>query len=123
MTGIALLNLHRPYFVDVLRDQPDDLLRHGYSPSVMATYRSAYRLIEGLKLLPCTKVPNLLSRMHLPWSHALSAAVSVETNFSCFYRFLRRVLADCHVLVGHKSAFFSYDVLFTGRIGHGSKLI
>jgi hypothetical protein len=70
----ALLNLHRTYFAQALHDQPQDLLKHRYGPSVMATYRSAWRLIEGLKQ-PSRKTPNLLCKYSLAWSQALSATV------------------------------------------------
>jgi hypothetical protein len=79
---VALLNLHRTYFAQALRDQPHDLLRHRYAPSVMATYRSAWRLIRGLEK-PSIKIPNLLSRFSLAWSHALSAAVSLSAILMC----------------------------------------
>lgn len=72
--------MHRTYFAQALRDQPHDLLKHRYGPSVMATYRSAWRLIEGLKQ-PSRKVPDLLARHSLAWSQALSAAVCLE--FPC----------------------------------------
>lgn len=70
----ALLNLHRTYFAQALREQPHDLLRHRYGPSVMATYRSAWRLIEGLKS-PTRRTPGLIARHNIAWSNALSAAV------------------------------------------------
>jgi len=70
----TLLNLHRTYFAQALHDQPQDLLKHRYGPSVIATYRSAWRLIEGLKL-PSRRTPDLLSRYSLAWSQALSAAI------------------------------------------------
>ena len=43
----ALLNIHRAYFAQALRENPLDPLRHRYGLSVMALYRSAYRLVEG----------------------------------------------------------------------------
>lgn len=70
----TLLNLHRTYFAQALHEQPGDLLKHRYGPSVMATYRSAWRLIEGLKL-QIRKTPNLLYRYSLAWSQDLSAAI------------------------------------------------
>ncbi|CAL1694716.1 unnamed protein product [Somion occarium] len=70
----TLLNLHRPYFAQALNEQPQDLLRHRYGPSVMAIYRSGWRLIEGLKET-WKKVPDVLSRMSLPWSQSLSGAI------------------------------------------------
>ena len=47
---VALLNIHRAYFVQALRENPLDPLGHRYGLSVMALYRSAFRLVEG-----CTK--------------------------------------------------------------------
>ncbi|KAH9964107.1 fungal-specific transcription factor domain-containing protein [Russula dissimulans] len=43
----ALLNIHRIYFAQAIRENPLDPLRHRYGLSVMALYRSAFRLIEG----------------------------------------------------------------------------
>ncbi|KAG2744919.1 hypothetical protein P692DRAFT_20858521, partial [Suillus brevipes Sb2] len=59
----TLLNIHRRYFTQALEDQPNDLLKHKYGPSVMAMYRSAWRVIETIEWLS------------LFWSHALSAAI------------------------------------------------
>ncbi|TCD62867.1 hypothetical protein EIP91_006273 [Steccherinum ochraceum] len=70
----TLLNLHRAYFAQALKEQPSDLLRHRYGPSVMATYRSAWRIIEGLKEA-CKTVAPILARTRLPWSQCLSAAI------------------------------------------------
>jgi hypothetical protein len=74
----ALLNLHRAYFAQALRENPGDLARHHYIPSVMAIYRSAWRLIEGLRLA-WSQTPHPLTRTSLPWSQALSAAVGFTT--------------------------------------------
>ncbi|KAI0273975.1 fungal-specific transcription factor domain-containing protein [Russula aff. rugulosa BPL654] len=46
----ALLNIHRAYFSQALRENPLDPLRHRYGLSVMALYRSSFRIVEG-----CTK--------------------------------------------------------------------
>ncbi|KAK7695142.1 hypothetical protein QCA50_002332 [Cerrena zonata] len=70
----TLLNLHRPYFAQALNEQPQDLLRHRYGPSVMAIYRSGWRLIEGLRET-FKWVPEVLSRVSFPWSQALSGAI------------------------------------------------
>ncbi|KAI0789552.1 fungal-specific transcription factor domain-containing protein [Abortiporus biennis] len=70
----TLLNLHRPYFAQALNEQPQDLLRHRYGPSVMAIYRSAWRLIEGLNET-YKNVEVIMNRLSLPWSQALSAAI------------------------------------------------
>ncbi|KAI0706170.1 hypothetical protein BC835DRAFT_1312763 [Cytidiella melzeri] len=71
---ITLLNLHRPYFAQVLSATPHDLLKHRYSPSVIAIYRAAWRLIEGL-IYTHQRVPLVIERVTLPWSQALSAAI------------------------------------------------
>ena len=71
----VLLNLHRPYFAQALQEAPADLHRHQYLPSIVATYRSAWRLSRGLAVT-WRAVPAILARLLLPWSHALSAAVS-----------------------------------------------
>ncbi|KAK0501025.1 fungal-specific transcription factor domain-containing protein [Armillaria luteobubalina] len=70
----VLLNLHRVYFAQALQDQPEDLAHHRYLPSVMATYRSAWRIMQSLKMLR-TYAPLLSNRVNMAWSHALSAAI------------------------------------------------
>ncbi|KAK7464152.1 hypothetical protein VKT23_006318 [Stygiomarasmius scandens] len=70
----TLLNLHRAYFAQALQDSPNDLASHRYLPSVMATYRSAWRLIEALKIY-WAAIPQMLERYNLAWSQALSAAI------------------------------------------------
>lgn len=70
----TLLNLHRCYFAQALQDQPNDLLKHKYAPSVMATYRSAWRLIQCLT--KSTKhTTHVLQRHSYSWSQGLSAAI------------------------------------------------
>jgi hypothetical protein len=49
-SSVALLNIHRAYFAQALRENPLEPLGHRYGLSVMALYRSAFRLVEG-----CTK--------------------------------------------------------------------
>ena len=75
----VLLNLHRPYFAQALQESPADLHRHRYLPSVVATYRSAWRLSRGLAVT-WRAVPAILARLLLPWSNALSAAVSCHLS-------------------------------------------
>ena len=72
---IALLNLHRVYFARALQQKPTDLQGHQYITSVLTIYRSAWRIIEALKIT-WRRVPQILSRLCLSWSHGLSAAVS-----------------------------------------------
>ncbi|KAG1902682.1 uncharacterized protein F5891DRAFT_1127608 [Suillus fuscotomentosus] len=70
----TLLNIHRRYFTQALEDQPDDLLKHKYGPSVMAMYRSAWRVIESHSHA-ARKIPQVIERLGLFWSQALSAAI------------------------------------------------
>ncbi|KAF8899388.1 fungal-specific transcription factor domain-containing protein [Infundibulicybe gibba] len=70
----TLLKLHQPYFARALRDRPEDLAQHRYTPSVVAAYRSAWRIIRALQIT-WTRVPQYLARDNLPWSIALSAGV------------------------------------------------
>ncbi|KAH7886399.1 hypothetical protein F5I97DRAFT_1937249 [Phlebopus sp. FC_14] len=70
----TLLNLHRRYFSQALQDQPSDFLKHKYGPSVMAMYRSAWRLIISLSQGVKT-IPHVFERMSIFWSHAFSAAI------------------------------------------------
>ncbi|CAK5268145.1 unnamed protein product [Mycena citricolor] len=70
----SLLNLHRPYFTQALHDQPGDLDTHQYIPSVIATYRSAWRVIRSLALAWRDQGPSV-ARIGCAWSPALSAAL------------------------------------------------
>ncbi|KAJ6520565.1 fungal-specific transcription factor domain-containing protein [Mycena sanguinolenta] len=70
----TLLNLHRAYFAQALQDKPDDLANHRFIPSVMAAYRSAWRLIRTL-VLAWRTIPVLMARHGSAWSPALSAAI------------------------------------------------
>ena len=72
----ALLNLHRAYFAVALDERPTELSSHRYVPSVLATYRSAWRLGKSLQLV-WAKYPDSISRVGLMWSQGLSAAVSL----------------------------------------------
>ncbi|KZV74090.1 hypothetical protein PENSPDRAFT_749588, partial [Peniophora sp. CONT] len=46
----GLLNIHRAYFAQALRERPLDPLKHKFGVSVMALYRSAYRIVEASRL-------------------------------------------------------------------------
>jgi hypothetical protein len=79
----AILSLHRPYFTQALKDMPTDLARHQYLPSVIAIYRSAWRIIEGLQLT-WRRVPQALARFNLAWSHGVAAAVSYHDDVATY---------------------------------------
>ncbi|KAI0640171.1 fungal-specific transcription factor domain-containing protein [Trametes polyzona] len=70
----TLLNLHRPYFSQALNDMPEDPLKHKYGPSVMAIYRSAWRIFASTRCA-YKAVPNIASRMGIIWSLALSGSI------------------------------------------------
>ncbi|THU99159.1 hypothetical protein K435DRAFT_828264 [Dendrothele bispora CBS 962.96] len=68
-----LLYLHRSYFVQALQ-QKVDILQHEYTPSVLAIYRSACRLITSLKgLYP--NHPEPTSKCWFFWSGILSSCI------------------------------------------------
>ncbi|KAF8218975.1 hypothetical protein L208DRAFT_1345035 [Tricholoma matsutake] len=71
---MTILSLHRPYFTQALKDMPTDLARHRYIPSVIAIYRSSWRIIEGLQLT-WQRIPQALLRFNLAWSFGLAAAI------------------------------------------------
>ncbi|KIJ66602.1 hypothetical protein HYDPIDRAFT_26938 [Hydnomerulius pinastri MD-312] len=71
---VTLLNIHRRYFSQALQDAPNDLLKHKYGPSVMAMYRSAWRLIISHSQA-VSHIPEVMARMSIFWSHAFSAAI------------------------------------------------
>ncbi|KAH0837784.1 hypothetical protein J3R83DRAFT_5964 [Lanmaoa asiatica] len=74
MKESVLLNIHRRYFLQALQDSPADLLKHKYGPSVMAMYRSAWRLIVShSSAVDC--IPDVAARIPILWSQAVSAAI------------------------------------------------
>ncbi|KAL1749276.1 fungal-specific transcription factor domain-containing protein [Schizophyllum fasciatum] len=70
----TLLNLHRAYFAVALDERPMELSSHRYVPSVLATYRSAWRLGKSLQLI-WSRHPECIARVGLMWSQGLSAAI------------------------------------------------
>jgi len=71
---MTLLQIHRLFFAQALREMPADLAHHRYIPSVVAVYRSAWRIIEGLRIT-WSRVSQILVRFNPAWSQALSAAI------------------------------------------------
>ncbi|KAI1790935.1 fungal-specific transcription factor domain-containing protein [Ganoderma leucocontextum] len=70
----TLLNLHRPYFCQALNDMPQDPLKHRYGPSVMAIYRSAWRIFCAVRL-SYRRVPSIAARLGVLWSYALAGSI------------------------------------------------
>ncbi|KAI0778882.1 fungal-specific transcription factor domain-containing protein [Trametes elegans] len=70
----TLLNLHRPYFSLAVKDASEDPLRHRYGPSVMAVYRSTWRILNAVH--PTYLVaPVIVARCGFIWSHCLACAI------------------------------------------------
>ncbi|TFK32802.1 fungal-specific transcription factor domain-containing protein [Crucibulum laeve] len=69
-----LLYIHRSYFAQAIRQDPENPLRHKYAPSVLATYRSACRLISSLRgLYPIH--PRISSHSWYFWSGIFSSCI------------------------------------------------
>ncbi|KIM31058.1 hypothetical protein M408DRAFT_275255 [Serendipita vermifera MAFF 305830] len=71
---IALLCLHRRYFVEALSRRPKEPLRSKYALSVLAVHRSAVLLLQGIQRLDGI-IGKVLPRMFFMWVHGLSAYV------------------------------------------------
>ncbi|OJA10707.1 hypothetical protein AZE42_01058 [Rhizopogon vesiculosus] len=69
-----LLYIHRSWFAQAIRESPDNPLQHKYAPSVLAVYRSACRLISGLKGLYQVH-PHPTSRTWFFWSSVFAACI------------------------------------------------
>lgn len=109
----VLLNLHRPYFAQALHDSPHDTHKHRYLPSVAAIYRASWRIVHGLQFA-WTTVPQILARLHLPWSQALSAAVRDPIKSTINHR-LTGFTVDCLVSVSHQATFQPSGTPFGGE--------
>ncbi|KZP14746.1 hypothetical protein FIBSPDRAFT_921339 [Athelia psychrophila] len=70
-----LLYIHRSYFARAIHEEPLNPLKHKYGPSVMASYRSAYRMISGLRDL-YDHGPEIAKQQRYFWSSLFSACVS-----------------------------------------------
>lgn len=66
--------------MSALEQSPDDLAKHTFIPSVLAIYRSAWRLIRNLRYI-WKAVPDLVSKVNVAWSQALSSAVNIAISF------------------------------------------
>ncbi|KAI0029497.1 fungal-specific transcription factor domain-containing protein [Vararia minispora EC-137] len=70
----GLLNIHRAYFAQALKERPHDPLKHKFGLSVMALYRSAYRIVEASRLTMKLE-PQIFYRSNMAPSKTLSAAI------------------------------------------------
>lgn len=69
-----LLYIHRSYFAQAISEAPDGPLQHKYSPSVIAAYRSACRLIFSLRGLYAVH-PTAAGMQWFFWSSVFSSCV------------------------------------------------
>lgn len=69
-----LLYIHRSYFAQAIRQESENPLRHIYAPSVLATYRSACRLISALRSVYVLH-PQITGEVWFFWSGIFSACV------------------------------------------------
>jgi hypothetical protein len=71
---VDLLYIHRSYFAQAIRQDSENPLRHIYAPSVLATYRSACRLISALRDVYALH-PQFTGEVWFFWSGIYSACV------------------------------------------------
>lgn len=71
----VLLQLHRSFYSYVLGREGGAPMTHRFAPSILATFRSACKILENLDQL-YMKVPALLTRYTVFWFHAFSGIVS-----------------------------------------------
>ncbi|PVG02742.1 hypothetical protein CPB86DRAFT_539676 [Serendipita vermifera] len=69
---IALMYLHRRYFVEALTKRSNEPFRSKYSMSVLAVHRSATTLLQGILRSKCT-AERIFATLSFIWVHALSA--------------------------------------------------
>ncbi|KAF8636428.1 hypothetical protein AX17_003610 [Amanita inopinata Kibby_2008] len=69
-----LLYIHRSYFAQAIRQDSENPLRHKYAPSVLATCRSACRLISGLRGLYALH-PRITGQCWFFWSGIYSSCI------------------------------------------------
>jgi hypothetical protein len=67
---VALMYLHRRYFVEALTKRPSEPLRSTYAMSVLAVHRSATLIIQGILRLS-NIVEHVFSNTSFMWTHAL----------------------------------------------------
>ncbi|KAI0713141.1 fungal-specific transcription factor domain-containing protein [Cerioporus squamosus] len=74
MKESTLLNLHRPYFSQALNGSPEDPLKHRYGPSVMAIYRSAWRIFTTARCA-YKMIPGITARLGHLWSYTIAGSI------------------------------------------------
>ena len=82
---VALLQLHRSFFSHALADETGAAMTHRYSPSIVATFRSACRILDSLEQLYAVEAA-LSSRFAVYWFNGFSAIVSFPHEICPFSR-------------------------------------
>lgn len=74
--SVDLLFIHRNFFAQAIINEPLNPLKHKYGPSVMASYRSAYKIMSGLRDLHAIH-PKPTSKLDYHWAVMFSACVII----------------------------------------------
>jgi hypothetical protein len=88
------LQLHRSYFTQALNGPEPFTTKHQYAPSVMATYRSACRLITILDII-MKQEPRLCKRVFGFWFNMFSGVVSRQCSITEFSALNNKQVAIC----------------------------
>ncbi|KAF8517954.1 hypothetical protein BU17DRAFT_49227 [Hysterangium stoloniferum] len=78
MQESSLLHLHRRFFMQAIRANPEDPLQHQFGYSVRAVFSSACATISGLISIYQAQ-PHLVCRFPIAWSHGFSAAIVLSS--------------------------------------------
>ncbi|KAG6834457.1 hypothetical protein H0H93_009507, partial [Arthromyces matolae] len=84
---LALSAKETTYFVKALEEMPNELMKHRYTPSVMSVYRSAWRLLRGLRMVwdkePQIVICLLVTRSNIP-NLSQSALTELDNGLNLF---------------------------------------
>jgi hypothetical protein len=76
---LAFMQLHRNFYSHTLSSKIESTMSHPFAPSIIATFRSACKIIDALEQLFQLE-PTLSSRFSMFWFSTLSAVVSFMHN-------------------------------------------
>ena len=76
---IALVFIHRNFFVRALRENPDNPMQTRFAPSFLTTYSSAITVLKVIRR-ECERKHSALTRQWPMWVHTLSSGVSQSTS-------------------------------------------
>lgn len=80
----ALLHLHRWFFIQAIREKPDNPFDHPFGYSVKTVLDSSYALIEALHDIYQYQ-PTFAACFRPSWTHAFSAAVRRDDLPTVYY--------------------------------------